>query len=710
MRKIAVSFISFILILSVQNATAQSKNFETDVFLYGASVYPELQTRDQQIKMLDLFHKAGLTVLRVGESAWGNLEPASGKFTFGWLQFFLDEMQKRNIKAILGTCSYIPPQWLAAKHPEVLWRYEDGSHANPMGRHAASRNHPLFRKELKKFILAYGAEFKDHPAVIGWQLDNEIEWTVGSSRIDHNPASLKAWKEWLKKNYRTKEEINKRLGLNAWGLQADSLENVPQPTRSNDGDLPALRLASLHFQRDNIMDYFRWQKSLLREAGVKQWITTDWMMVNHTLADEPKETNPIDISGINQYQPTDDDPDYWMNQAMFNDIHRSVNGNGRFIVTETRIGPAGGQRIWTPTPSHGQFITWLIEPVAFGANGLLHWSGNRFNAGHWPHWGGMLDWTGKPEPDFLWVEEISAFYKKWSHNLITNTVDAKAAVLTDFDQRAALEVYQHTTSDASNRLLPEAFDAFHRNGIGVDAINMATAANYQNLKKYKLLVIAAAPGIDGKKLTPALREFVEKGGTLVVTPFTGYQTWDGVFHSSGFAADLKDLTGSFVQTVRLLGDQIKYNKMKRNVKWNPSSWNIDTSGIGMDGFVELLDVSPGVEVLAHFATDEQIINKLPAATLNKIGNGNVLKLAFWPGNNDFTQVIREVAKTLNPYIRAELPAGVQAVPRTDSSLFIINTLNKNIPISLKKPMTDRITGTPRSTSFELKPHETIWIE
>jgi beta-galactosidase len=108
---------------------------------------------------LTFFSKAGFTVLRLGESAWGNLEPAPGKFNFGWLKYFLDEMHKRNMKAILGTCSYIPPRWLAAKHPEILIQYSDGSKANPMGRHAECRNSPLFRAELEKFILAYAAAF-----------------------------------------------------------------------------------------------------------------------------------------------------------------------------------------------------------------------------------------------------------------------------------------------------------------------------------------------------------------------------------------------------------------------------------------------------------------------------------------------------------------------------------------------------------------------
>jgi beta-galactosidase len=666
--------------------------------------------------MLDLFKKANLTVLRVGESSWGNLETTSGKFNFGWLKDFLDEMHKRQLKAILGTSSYIVPQWLAAKHPEILWQYPDGSRANPMGRHAASRNHPLFRAELEKYISALGHAFKDHPAVIGWQLDNEIEANVGS-RVDYNPAHKNAWAKWLKETYHTTNELNKRLGLMQWGLQTDAIANVPQPSKANDGEVPALYLANLHFERDNVFEYFRWQKDLLRKAGVKHWITTDLNTVFHTLADEPSPKNPLDISGVNLYQPTEDDPKYWASQAMFCNIHRSVNDNGHFIVTETRIGPAGSEKIWNSAATRQQFITWMIHPAAFGADGVMHWSGNRFTGGHWPHWGGMLDWSGKPEPDFQWVTEISAFYKKWGKNLIANTVDAKAAVLTDFDQRAALKIYPHISSNKTNELLAEAFDAFHRNGIGVDAIHPSRAASYDNLKKYKILVIASAPTLDGHALKSALKQFVENGGTLIVTPFTGYQTWDGVFRNTGFAADLTDLTGTLVRTVRLLTQPPKPNTLTNKAEPqtdNNEAWvntrKIETSGVGMDGFTEILEVGPDVEVVTRFSTDEEIMNNLPALTLKKLGKGNVYKLAFWPSDNNFSQFIQAVAQEANSYLKLTLPAGVQAVPRTDKSFFIINSLSKKIKISITKKMSDRMTGLGKDVNFELKPYEIVWLE
>jgi len=89
---------------------------EISQFLFGASVYPELQTRADWNAMLDHFQHAQMNCVRVSESSWGNLETASGRYDFGWLQHFLDDLEKRKMRAILGTGSYVPPQWLAVSN------------------------------------------------------------------------------------------------------------------------------------------------------------------------------------------------------------------------------------------------------------------------------------------------------------------------------------------------------------------------------------------------------------------------------------------------------------------------------------------------------------------------------------------------------------------------------------------------------------------
>ena len=60
--------------------------------------------------------RAGLTVVRVGESAWGVFEPQEGNFEFEWMDRILDKMHAAGIKVILGTPTYSIPAWLAYKH------------------------------------------------------------------------------------------------------------------------------------------------------------------------------------------------------------------------------------------------------------------------------------------------------------------------------------------------------------------------------------------------------------------------------------------------------------------------------------------------------------------------------------------------------------------------------------------------------------------
>jgi hypothetical protein len=54
--------ISVLCSLICSSQVAQERKFETDIFLYGASVYPGILTEEEQIRMFDLFSKSRFTV------------------------------------------------------------------------------------------------------------------------------------------------------------------------------------------------------------------------------------------------------------------------------------------------------------------------------------------------------------------------------------------------------------------------------------------------------------------------------------------------------------------------------------------------------------------------------------------------------------------------------------------------------------------------
>jgi beta-galactosidase len=694
---------------------------EISEFFFGASVYPELQTRAEWNAMLDHFQQAQMNCVRVSESSWGNLETASGRYDFGWLQHFLDDLEKRKMRAILGTGSYVPPQWLAAGSPEILVQLHPGVKAHPMARHAPCLNHPLYRNALRQYILAIGKEFKDHPTVIGWQLGNEQEDSV--KRICYNPACEGAWRNWLRKTYHTPEEFNRRLDLVSWGMKVDSLDEVPQPgegVEESGQQIAALTLAHRHFRRDVLLNFFVMQAEALREAGVQQWILTDWNTGWHAVADDPLAGNSMDIAGLNDYQPKDDNQEFWTNFTWHQDMHRSAYGRTHFITTENRFGVTGDTHISDPSPTREQFLMWGLEAAAFGTCGLLYWTGNRWRGGHWPHWGGLLDWSGHPEPDFDWAVALGKIYAQWGKHLIDNPVKATAVVLTDFDQRAALEIYPHIPSSLT--VLPQCFDALHRLGIGVDSMNLATAATLSNLKKYSLVLIPAATALDNAQVTASLWDFAQDGGVVIITPFTSYTDKDGIFRGDGFAANLGELTGGLVRTIRRMGstsglrrklsDRSSLSsvtaKMDPEVDWKgggPSG----LSPVGLEGYCEFMEVDSPAETIATFKSGQVILDGRPAATQRKLGRGVVVKLGFWPGDDSLLRLIKQLVPNSGSFLAAPAPQGIVAVPHADDSLFVVNTTGQETPVQLARSGADRLSEASVTGSAKLRPYQVLWL-
>jgi len=687
--------------LSGAVSLAAESRIVPDRFLYGANTYPELQTRDEWNRMLDLFQQAHFKVVRVGESSWGNLEIAPGKYNFGWLKEYLDDVHRHGMKAILGTSSSIAPQWLVGKHPEILVQNQPGWSTHPMARKAACINQPLYRQAVRRYVRALAGAFRDHPAVIGWQLDDEVELTAGS--ICYCPVCERAWRDWLRQTYHEPSEFNRRLQLGSWGMEVDGLDDVPQPRPGGDGGLPALRLASQRFRRDVILGFFMGQTRALREAGVTHWITTDWNTVWEALADDPLARKSLDVAGLNFYQPSADDPGFFKDLAWHFDMHRSAHGLGYFMATETRVGVAGDTLQWDPLPTQAQFRMWMVQPAAYGAFGLMYGAGSRWRGGHSPQWGGVLDWTGKPGPDYAWLVQLGEFFEQSSGRLLRYPVEATAVVLTDFDQRSALARFPHTPS--SRHVIEETFDALHRLGIGADSMNLDDAAVPGKLAAYALAVIPAATALDGTTLVPALRQYVENGGNLVITPFTAYQSWDGLFRSDGFGANLVDLTGVIVRTVRRMGTSSDKGRENQRVQWMER-----TSPVGIDGFCEHMEAGPDVDVIGRFESTEPVLNGRPAATRKHVGKGSVIKLAFWPGDDSVLKLFRDLDPAADSLLESAAPAGVQAVPRTDKSLFILNTSSQPAVLRLTRTATDRLSGRKLDGEVEMKGFEVFWLE
>src|SRR5918995_877452 len=152
--------------------------------LFGAAYYFEYQpdavagfdteaARRRLKTDLDLMAEAGFSVIRVGESVWSTWEPENGRFDLEWLAPVLDGAHERGIHVILGTPTYAVPPWLARRYPEIAGERGTGQRIPWGARQEVDYTHPAFLFHAERVVRKIVARYADHPAIIGYQVDNE---------------------------------------------------------------------------------------------------------------------------------------------------------------------------------------------------------------------------------------------------------------------------------------------------------------------------------------------------------------------------------------------------------------------------------------------------------------------------------------------------------------------------------------------------------
>src|SRR5437667_5026190 len=269
---------AFVAVMFAQNGTAhtdaspaqQQKIQPVPIknVLYGAAYYHEYEPYERLDKDVAMMKDAGLTVVRLGESTWSLWEPADGVFEYAWMDRVVDAMGKAGIKVIMGTPTYSMPTWMAKAHPEFYARPLGGASVGYGMRQNMDTDNPKFRFYAERIITNLVTHYKDNPAVIGWQIDNETG-AYGASNED----VFNGFVNHLKKKFGTTDALNKAWFLNYWGQDVNDWNDMP--TRDN-ATSTSYKLEWSRFQQDRVTGFLAWQAALVRaHRRPDQFVTQD---------------------------------------------------------------------------------------------------------------------------------------------------------------------------------------------------------------------------------------------------------------------------------------------------------------------------------------------------------------------------------------------------------------------------------------------------
>jgi beta-galactosidase len=479
-----------------------------DRLLYGVAYYDEYSPYERLDKDVAMMKAAGINVVRIAESTWSTLEPQEGVFDFSHVDRVLNAMHKAGIRVIIGTPTYAVPTWLVRKYPAVLAITAKGQ--NQYGvRQNMDISNPDYRRHAEAVIRALLEHVKNHPAIIGYQVDNEAK-AYGTA----GPAVQAQFVQHMRQKFPSLAALNKAYGLDYWSNRINSWEDFPSMVGTINASLGSEFSA---FQRQLVTDFLAWQAGIVREYKQPgQFITQNFDLswrgysygiqpdVNHFAA-----AKALDVAGIDIYHPSQDQLT-GTEIAFGGDVTRSMKGGQNYLVLETE---AQGFPQWVPYP--GQLRLQAFSHLASGANMVEYWHWSSIHNSAETYWKGLLSHDFAPNPTYDEAKTIGRDFQRLSPQLINLKKTNKVAIL--FSNEALTAEGWFGNGLDYNQVLRPFYDALYRQNVGCDLVDPSSP----NLDQYQVLVVPmlyAAP----TGLLERINEFVKKGGHLLVTYRSGF--------------------------------------------------------------------------------------------------------------------------------------------------------------------------------------------
>ena len=603
------------------------------VIRFGAAYYPEYQRQPNVDADLDLMAEAGFSVIRVGESVWSTWEPEEGRFELDWLEPVLDAAHQRDIGVILGTPTYAVPMWLARLHPEIAAETATGHRVGWGARQEANFAHPAYRFYAERVIRRVIGRYRNHPGVIGFQVDNEP-----GLRLLYNTDVFERFVDWLRARYGTVEKLNEEWGLVYWSHRLSQWSELWRPEGNYQ---PQYDLAWRRFQAELVTEFISWQAGIVREVAGERGFVTTCISYEQPGIEDVELSRSLDVASGNAYYemqdalehptslPRSSGPMGWVVRgpwavSQLADLMYSSK-QAPFLVTETNAGSIGFSSM-NESPYDGQWrqMAWLL--VARGARLVEYWHWNTLPFGAETYWGGVLPHSGVPGRAYREIARIGQELKDAGDAFATAEPAYDIAVLYDSDSKFALatqgplrapdalidaDSYRHILAAFSRGI----FDAKRQQRLvrpqhllpsRGGELTPADAA-----QRFPVLVVAAfytAATVD----LDFLLAYANEGGHLVLGPRTGYADVEGWPRAERAPALLRDAAGVWYDEVASL----------------PSPLAVDGElGGSATGFAEGLEVVDA-ERLATYRHPH--LGRWAAVTTKPAGSGRITAVGTVP--------------------------------------------------------------------------------
>lgn len=632
-------------------------------FLYGGDYNPEQWSEEIWREDMRLMRLAHVNIVSINIFSWALLEPEPEHYTFEQLDRIMDMLDQHGIYADLATATASPPTWMSRLYPSMLPVTFEGVRMTHGSRQHYCPNSPDYRRKTAALVQRLAERYAKHPALKMWHANNEYGCHTAQCYCEN---CAEAFRTWLQERYHSLEGLNNAWGTNFWSQHYYHWEDVLPPRISPAQNNPTQQLDYWRFMSDSLLGCYRIEEDILRKVTPNTPLTTN-LMVAHKPVDAYTWAKHMDIVSFDMYPPVSA-PGWEV--AFPHDLMRSTKGGQPHLVMEQ----SPSQVNWMPQNPHkrpGQMRLHSMQALAHGANGVMFFQWRQSKAGAEKFHSAVVSHEGNEHTRiFKQAAQVGAELQKLAPEVADSRIQAQAAILMDWQNWWDVE-YLPGPSDRLHywQQLETYYHALHDLNIAVDVVEPDS-----DLSNYRL-VIAPLLHMLRPGVAQNLEQFVERGGTLLTTFYSGIVNQDGHVTQIGYPGELRKLLGIHVEEFDPLTPQMTNHVV---IEEGTLRGTYDCSVWG-----ELIHLE-GAQAIGVFAEDYYANG--PALTVNKFGQGHAYYIATQGNEELLKKLAQELCKQAQVTPVLETPAGVEATRRVRdegrSIYFLLNYTQQEQRITL----------------------------
>jgi beta-galactosidase len=657
------------------------------MFYFGVDYYPEQWPEPRWPIDAQLMSEAGINVVRLAEFAWSRMEPEEGSYDFSWLDRVISILQAHGIRVILGTPTASPPPWLMKKSPDLFRMQEDGRRVTYGNRREYCPNSPLYHEYTCRIVTQLAGHFGSHPAVIGWQIDNEF------GERCYCPVCAGKFQAWLRNRYEGLDDLNQKWGTIFWSHAYNDWIEIPLPLSTGGSPNPGLALDFYRFCSDSYVAYQQIQVNILRLHCPHTTITHNMMGFAYDRLNYFDLARSLDVVALDNYPRSqwslENCPDPVGNALGLAAMRGLKRRN--FWMLEQQSG-SGGWEIISVTPRPGEMRLWAYQSIAHGADAIIFFRWRTARYGTEQYWHGLLDHDAHAGRRYEEIRRMGAEIKRVGDQILGSEIRSTVAMLLSYDSRFAFQIQPNNPHFSYPDHFRQLFSAFYKQRFSVDIVD-----EHADLSAYKLVV---APALH--LLTPAcaekLKKYVQNGGTLLVTQRTGVKDETNAVVEQRLPGLLAEVCGVEVEEYDSLSRDM-HNCLVYTIPYLASAGN---PAVGV-----LCDIlrPTTAQVLACYGEDYYAGK--PAITLNSYGSGQALYVGAVGDEELYAPLVDWMMSRLEIPALLAVPAGIEVTERWQASQRLLFVLNHDcLPqsIELGKKHTNLLDDTQLEGKIQIEPY------